>query len=109
MFVEVTNMAKNQAFASIGTFRMDRAHRELQKRVLEERIAPTVARMRGFVTAFWCEDEPAGLSHHYAVFEDENGVRALHAHIESEREQALRAGVELISLSTLPVSALARA
>jgi hypothetical protein len=96
------------AFASIGTFALDPAHREAQKQALEARIAPMVARMRGFVTGFWCEDEAAGLSHHYMVFDDENGVRALHAQIERDSEEARRHGVVLKSLTSMPVVTVAR-
>ena len=101
-------MPETTRYASIGTFRLDPSRREGQHAVLEQRIAPMVARMRGFVTAFWCEDVAKGLSHHYVVFEDETGVRALHAQIERDREEAQRHGVELESLSTMPVIAVAR-
>jgi hypothetical protein len=100
-------MTESTRYASLGTFRLDPSEREGQHAALEQRIAPMVARMRGFVTGFWCEDVARGLSHHYMVFEDETGVRALHAQIERDRDEARRHGVELESLSTMPVIALA--
>jgi hypothetical protein len=95
-------------YVSIGTFAMDPAHREAQRTTLEQRIAPMVARMRGFVTGFWSEDAE-GQSHHYIVFEDETGARALHAQIERDSEEAKRHGVVLKSLAMMPVIALAKA
>lgn len=95
-------------YVSIGTFALDPAQREAQRAVLEQRIAPMVARMRGFVTGFWSEDESAGVSTHYVVFADETGVRALHAQIERDSEEAKRHGVVLKSLAMMPVIAVAK-
>ncbi len=100
-------MSKSSKFASIGTFKLDPAHREAQRAALEARIAPIVRQMRGFVTGFWCEDEAKGLSHHYVVFEDETGVRALHEQIERSSDDARRHGVTLESLTTMPVITVA--
>jgi hypothetical protein len=96
-------MSTQTRYASIGTFALDPAHHGAQLSALKERIAPTVARMRGFVTGFWCEDAATNSSHHYMVFEDETGVRALHEQIERESEEAKRHGVVTKSLTMMPV------
>jgi hypothetical protein len=101
-------MPQQTRYVSIGTFTLDPSHREAQRAALEQRIAPMVSRMRGFVTGFWCEDADSGLSHHYMVFEDETGVRALHAQIERDSEEARRHGVGLKSLSMMPVVTVAK-
>jgi hypothetical protein len=106
---ETISMSEQTRYVSIGTFTLDPAHREAQRAALEQRIAPMVARMRGFVTGFWCEDTAKGLSHHYMVFDDETGVRALHAQIERDSEEAKRHGVRLESLSMMPVITVATA
>jgi hypothetical protein len=96
-------MAESRRYASIGVFKLDPAQNEVQRAVLEKRIAPMVRQMRGFVTGFWCDESAAGRSHHYMVFEDEAGVRALHEQIQRDAEEAARHGVVLESLTILPV------
>ena len=99
----MTPLPKPTRYASVGTFTLDPAHHEAQRAALEQRISPMVARMRGFVTGFWCDDPANGLSHHYMVFEDETAVRALHAQIERDSDEARRHGVGLQSLRIMPV------
>jgi hypothetical protein len=69
-----------------------------------------VGRMRGLVVGAWCDDpEPeTARSHHWIVFEDEAGVRALHEQIRADAAEAERHGVFLESLTMMPVITVVR-
>jgi hypothetical protein len=95
-------------FALIGTFKMDTAQYDTQRRELEERIVPMVKHQPGFVSGTWSYDKKAGRSYSNIVFDTETSARKLAEFLQGQAQVQNAAGVHLESITVAEVLAAER-
>jgi len=78
---------------------------EARDRELQERIAPGVRALPGFVHGVWARSADGTRSHNTIVFEDRHAAEALISQIETNKPYSAAAGVHLHSLEIMDVVA----
>ena len=95
------------ASATLATFRMDLDREPEQRAVLERVIVPGVANSPGFVSGHWTLDRESSQSFVLLTFESAAHANAMASNVTANAENQRAAGIELVSIQVLEVTATA--
>ena len=95
--------------ATLATFRMDLSLEEQQRVGLEQMIVPGVQRHPGFVAGTWTLDRDTAESVVMLTFASREPAEEMRDNVIANAENQRFAGIELISIRLLEVSASAEA
>ena len=95
--------------ATLATFRIDLNFEAEQRVGLEKMIVPGVQRHPGFVSGVWALDRASSTSHVMLTFETRDAAEAMRENVMENAANQRAAGLELISIDVLEISASALA
>jgi hypothetical protein len=109
----VTNTLKRQGamtkptHATLATFRIDLAREAEQHEALERMIVPGVRQFPGFVSGHWTLDREASESLVLLTYDSLAAAEAMAENVQGNADNQRRAGLDLVGVRILEVSATA--
>ena len=97
------------SYATLAIFRVDLNFEAVQRVGLENMIVPGVQRHPGFASGVWALDRENSTSHVMLTFETSDAADAMRKNVAENAENQLAAGIELVRIAVLKISASALA